>query len=266
MSKSPLIYFKIFSFALRNHKLLEFLNLKLEKLKDSSKRKRKEEYKRVMQSEEETLSQLFPDKRFDPVLFNDLERHLDDFIEKQRHKKYPSIENPYPVDFALDRDVGRLLAYLCMYYQPEVVIETGVANGFSTSYILFGLETIGKGKLISFDYLILPWHTKEKVGLAIPNSLRHRHILKVGNAATELKQYLRNVDSIDIFLHDSSHTYKNMMEEFHIAWPHIKKGGFLLSDDVHKHDAFLDFSDEVKKTPLVISKTSYGGCFGIIQK
>lgn len=267
MSNSVSIYLRIFAFAVRNHRLLEFLNLKWQKLTDRSRNKRRNEYKKLMLSEQEALSQLFPGKKLPPNFFNSLESYLDNFIKEKSDQKYPSIENPYPISFGLDRNVGRFLAYLCFYYQPEVVIETGVANGFSSSYILSALKAAEKGRLISFDDLMLPWHTRERIGLAIPDNLKSRHTIIVGNSIIELKKYLDITDSIDIFIHDSSHTYQNMMKEFRMVWPHIKENGFLLSDDVHLHDAFLDFADEVKRIPLVIKKVDYeDGFFGLIKK
>ncbi len=56
-----------------------------------------------------------------------------------------------------------------------------------------------------------------------------------------------------------------MMKEFKIAWPMIKKDGFLLSDDVAMHDAFLEFADQIKTIPIVVEEEN-GNYFGIIQK
>ena len=57
---------------------------------------------------------------------------------------------------------------------------------------------------------------------------------------------------IDIFLHDSLHTYKNMSLEFKKSWPFIKSGGFLLSDDVLTNNAFSDFYTSIKKEPIIM--------------
>ena len=180
-------------------------------------------------------------------------------------KKYPSIENPYPIEFSLGKNVSRLLYFLVKFSQPDVVVETGVANGFSSSYILLAIDSLSKGRLISIDYLMMPWHTKEKVGQAIPEPLRKWHELIIGNSMTELRKLKNKTKHFDIFLHDSSHTYKHMMEEYQIAWPHLKNGGFLLSDDVSQNDAFLEFSDNVGKPPIIVRK-DVEGHFGILKK
>lgn len=42
------------------------------------------------------------------------------------------------------------------------------------------------------------------------------------------------------------------MNEYNVAWPYLREGGLLLSDDVIENDAFLDFCDKVGRTPTVI--------------
>jgi hypothetical protein len=51
--------------------------------------------------------------------------------------------------------------------------------------------------------------------------------------------------SIDIFIHDSEHSYENMMFEYITAWHYLKEGGILLSDDTNLNKAFSDFSARV---------------------
>ena len=106
---------------------------------------------------------------------------------------------------------------------------------------------------------------KEKIGYAIPKWLTSKHKIIVGNATTVLQKLFEKISSVDIFIHDSSHTYQNMINEFRIVWPKIKKGGFLISDDISENDAFLEFSDDVSITPIIVKKDG-GGHFGIIMK
>jgi len=123
-----------------------------------------------------------------------------------------------------------------------------------------------KGKLISIDVLLRKEHRPEKFGIAIPSELKKRHQLIIGKSTKELKKLLQGDTKIDIFLHDSLHNYKYMMEEFQIAWPFIKNNGFLLSDDVSDNDAFLDFSENVGRKPIIIFEEIRKTYFGLIQK
>ena len=49
---------------------------------------------------------------------------------------------------------------------------------------------------------------------------------------------LRNIGPIDLFLHDSLHTYDTMRAEFAAAWPALRPGGVLISDDIEGNRAF----------------------------
>ena len=72
---------------------------------------------------------------------------------------------------------------------------------------------------------------------------------------------------VDIFLHDSLHTYKNMSFEFQKSWPFINERGFLLSDDVISNNAFSDFYKSIKKKPIImIQEKNPLSYLGILKK
>lgn len=56
---------------------------------------------------------------------------------------------------------------------------------------------------------------------------------------------LREVGIIDFFVHDSLHEYGHMTFEYGEAWPRIRGGGLLFSDDVNCNTAFQDFCAKV---------------------
>jgi len=46
---------------------------------------------------------------------------------------------------------------------------------------------------------------------------------------------------VDIFVHDSLHTYRNMRFEFETVWPSLTHSGVVISDDIAMNRAFEDF-------------------------
>lgn len=62
---------------------------------------------------------------------------------------------------------------------------------------------------------------------------------------------VRELGEVDLFIHDSLHTYEVMRAEYELAWPHLDRGRVLASDDVNFNKAFLEFSHEVGATPMV---------------
>jgi hypothetical protein len=115
------------------------------------------------------------------------------------------------------------------------------------------MQRNGKGHLISIDLpavAAIPdsttgmLHTKLPHGMQpgwlIPDDLRERNTVYFGDSAEVLPQVLAVLDSIDIFQHDSLHTYEHMKMEMALATPKIRYGGLLLSDDVTWNRAFYE--------------------------
>jgi predicted O-methyltransferase YrrM len=141
-------------------------------------------------------------------------------------------------NFSIGETLGAVLYAICRKQKPEVVVETGVASGVSSSFILCALEQNKHGQLYSID---LPWWQDYESGWRIPNYLRHRWHLIQGKSSKTLLPLLEKVAEVDIFLHDSDHTYQNMLWEYRIVWKYLKPRGLLLSHNIDTNDAFSDF-------------------------
>jgi len=132
--------------------------------------------------------------------------------------------------------------------RPQIVVETGVANGWSTSFILKALERNDAGRLYSIDIpnaagALLP--EGKTTGWVVPNALKTRWDFIPGDTRVELPRLLLRLQTIDFFFHDSDHSYEMMTFEFRTAWPHLRPGGLLISDDIRDNNAFNDFVHEV---------------------
>ena len=156
MRLSLLDYAKIAIYAIKNRKVSEFVDLKIQKDRDKKKSKRKADYVQNEVNSEEALKKIVPNQTFVDKIFVELESHIESFINSKKDLKYPTIENPYQIEFGLGKNICRLLYFLVKFSQPDVIVETGVANGFSSSYILLALDSLNKGKLSSIDYLVTP--------------------------------------------------------------------------------------------------------------
>lgn len=64
----------------------------------------------------------------------------------------------------------------------------------------------------------------------------------IGNSKKELPKLLDKLKTIDLFFHDSDHSYEHMMFEFNTALPYLFDKKIILSDDVDLNDSFKDFS------------------------
>jgi len=159
---------------------------------------------------------------------------------------------------------GPLLYHIVRLLRPQTIIETGVASGVPSCFILKALEENGRGTLVSIDLPdadpLAGIPPEQDAGWLVPHQLRQRWKLELGDSRLPLPKALSRCDEVDIFIHDSRHTYEHMTWEFETAWPFIRDGGLLASDDINFNDAFESFCSRRK-----LRITAILG-FGIVQK
>ena len=83
----------------------------------------------------------------------------------------------------------------------------------------------------------------------VPAELRRRWHLVLGRSQDELPALLELVGEIELFMHDSEHSYECMRFEFASAWSVLRAGGVLIADDVNVNPAWDEFTREVGRTP-----------------
>jgi predicted O-methyltransferase YrrM len=147
-------------------------------------------------------------------------------------------EDTFTPHWAADSLTARLCYLACRLTSPETVVETGVAYGVSSAFILRAMEENGHGTLYSVDLPPLRRKSAKFWGIAVPDELRGRWRLHRGTSASVLPWLLGEIPTVDLFVHDSLHTHKNMRREFDTVWPHLRDGGLLLADDVERNRAF----------------------------
>jgi len=153
--------------------------------------------------------------------------------------------------------------------RPRVAVETGVCNGVSTAFLLLALEANGFGELHSIDLPEVAGETYEagtfwqgkggavippgkEPGWMVPEKLRGRWALILGRSEDELPHLLEKLAPVDLFMHDSEHSYECMSREFSLAYPALRDGGVLIADDIQSNSAFAELAAETGSTPISI--------------
>lgn len=178
---------------------------------------------------------------------------------------------------SLGRSSGQIsspeaLYAICRIKQPIRIVETGIAAGLSSAFILEALRKNGRGQLYSID---MPNYEEElakrnvpnynpaspgvlppglTTGWAVPKELRPNWVIEIGLASEKLHKLLDELKDIDMFLHDSEHTYANMLWEYVTAWEFLRSDGILLSHDVTWNTAFSDFARKIRHKPVMIGE------------
>ena len=162
----------------------------------------------------------------------------------------------YPAEWRMENESALAVYSLVRAFRPEVVVETGVANGESTSVILSALAKNGRGSLTSID-------VSRDVGSLIPTELKRLWNLVILTEPHDrsLRKALADLGRLDVFLHDSCHEYRWQTLEFESAYEKMGQEGYLLSDDIDWSYAFIDFVERrhVRAAALIGTRKVFGG-------
>jgi D-inositol-3-phosphate glycosyltransferase len=159
----------------------------------------------------------------------------------------------------------RVLGAVVRLLRPRVMIETGVALGFTTAVALRAMADNGEGHLYSIDLPHPQYEHDRPVGDAVPPELRDRWTLELGDSRRLLEPLARRVAPVDVFLHDALHTYSSQMREYTTIWPHLRPGGVIASDDVD-NPAFVEFAEQVGCEPHLVLGPSRPSAIGLLRK
>lgn len=149
--------------------------------------------------------------------------------------------------------------------RPAIIVETGVAAGWSTLAILLALDANGAGQLYSSDMPYAKLNNEDFVGCVVPARLRTRWTLERRPDRDVLPPLFAKLGVIDMVHHDSDKSYDGRTFVYREAWRRIREGGLLLSDDIEDNFAFRDFAQEVGSPSLVLRKAP-GNFSGLLRK
>lgn len=129
-------------------------------------------------------------------------------------------------------------------YKPKIIVETGTSMGWSSFMILNALNHNEEdGRLYSFDLDDSESVKKNGgVGYLVPDELKKDWTLIIGDTKKELEPLFQKLGKVDMFIHDSDHSYDVMMFEYNLAWSYLSKNGILGSDDINHSTAFNEFT------------------------
>jgi predicted O-methyltransferase YrrM len=158
-----------------------------------------------------------------------------------------------------DAHMGRVAWCLARHLRPHRIVETGVARGLTTRVLLEALERNGRGGLWSIDLPpLLARELAKDTGAAVPEHLHERWTLLRGSSRRLLPGLLASLGQIDLFVHDSMHTARNLRFELEHVWPALEPGGAMLIDDVERNVATGQFRRAHPEARAVICNSSDG--------
>lgn len=141
---------------------------------------------------------------------------------------------PAPIDlFALMR-LGR----------PKVAVESGVASGVSSTFMLLGTEVNSKGTLHSIDLPVTrernrggeSWAIPSGLssGWAVPSRLKDGWDLRTGRSEDLLVPLLGELKFVDFYCHDSPVDLKHFQFEMDTVGKHLRPGSLVVADNTDR--------------------------------
>jgi predicted O-methyltransferase YrrM len=144
--------------------------------------------------------------------------------------RYRLVRPDSPIVFNLGR--FKVWYAIVRISRPNLVLETGVHDGLSSSLILRAMSRNNCGCLVSLDLpdLNLPIGV-DGPGWLVPDELKSRWRLRLGDSRRVLDDLAREHAPIDIFIHDSDHSPDFQTFEYQTVRPYLAQDGLLLGDD-----------------------------------
>jgi predicted O-methyltransferase YrrM len=152
-----------------------------------------------------------------------------------------------------DGDAGLVRAIWCLirHLKPKRIVETGVAHGVSSRFILEALKINGDGHLWSIDLPPLERTLHPEIGVAVGRGHADRWTFIRGSSRRRLPKLLSDLGQIDMFIHDSLHSEQNVLFELDRSGRYLAPNGVIVVDDIDANGGFQSFTEESSIQPII---------------
>ena len=142
-----------------------------------------------------------------------------------------------------DAALARVAWCATLHTQPRDVVETGVARGITSRFILEAMERNGHGRLWSIDIPpLIATQLRAETGAAVADKFSANWRYIEGSSRKRLPEVVDVLGHFDLFVHDSMHTSRNVAFELSHSWPVLRDGGMVIIDDVEQNSALASFA------------------------
>jgi predicted O-methyltransferase YrrM len=147
-----------------------------------------------------------------------------------------------------DADLGGGGYYSMLYFitrllKPEVIVETGVAAGFTSSAFLTAIRQNKKGTLFSSDFPYFRLRNPEQyIGVVVTENLKNDWRLLIEGDQKNLPKILNQISHVDLFHYDSDKTYAGRQFAIMQLTPKLTSGSIIVMDDIQDNSFFHDWA------------------------
>lgn len=142
-----------------------------------------------------------------------------------------------------------LLYFICRINKPKIILETGVAAGFSSSSILHAIRKNKEGKLYSsdFPYMKIP-DPKKFIGVIVEDIDRPNWNLLLDGDRKNIPLILNKLNNIDVVHYDSDKSFRGRQFFMNIIQDKINENSVIIMDDIQNNSFFYEYVTKEKKS------------------
>jgi len=187
-----------------------------------------------LQANSERFEDFF--SRMDPVLWKESVEVSED-INKRARTKLSKLQHNLGGGAATP-----VLYFLTRLLRPQIVVETGVAAGYSSQAILSAIDRNQYGTLYSSDFPYFRLENPEQyIGYVVDDHLKHNWKLYIEGDNANLPSIARSIDHIDLFHYDSDKSYAGRKWVMETLSTLLTPNAIVLMDDIQDNSFFRDF-------------------------
>ncbi len=150
-----------------------------------------------------------------------------------------------------------LLYFITRLTKPNVIVETGVAAGFSSQAFLEAIDKNKKGKLFSSDFPYFKEENPEKyIGLLVDERYKINWDLFIEGDLNFIKVLSNKLKgkSIDLFHYDSDKSYRSRENTFQVIKKYLNKNCIIIFDDIQDNLHFNNLLLNYEKNNIKVFK------------
>lgn len=152
------------------------------------------------------------------------------------------------------------LYWLVRLTKPEIVVETGVAAGWTSTAVLAAMARNDHGHLYSSDFPYFRQADAERyIGVLVEQDLRDRWTLSTAGDAATLPRLAAELPAIDLVHYDSDKSVNGRNFGVPLLHRKVGAGGLVIVDDIANDGWFRSYVEGGKQTFAVLDRR-----FGII--
>jgi predicted O-methyltransferase YrrM len=158
-----------------------------------------------------------------------------------------------------------LLYFLVRLHKPAVVVETGVAAGWSSRAILEALYRNQHGRLYSSDFPYFRFDDPEQyIGCIVPDRCRSVWTLDTRGDQYALTSFVQQINSIDLLHYDSDKSVSGRQFAMKSLAVKLSDDCIIMMDDINDNLFFKNYVEENEADPKVFEfEGKYIGVLGL---